>query len=335
MAKKKLTKKNRKQIYFGFIFILFTFTLINYVSILNSTKVLVLDYDKNCDNCFEKHKKVLDNLSKNIGEKFIIHNFRVESDMSDILEIENKSFPIILFSKDIELTKNFDKISSFLEFETYKGNEFYKLKKDLSTSLFESHLVNKLDKENFKIKYENDNSKITLFEISDFSCNFCALSHGEEFTLFKFRNQNKDYVPTMKDIINDYVKTGKIDYVFINKNNEISKISHLFGICAYDQNKFFEMQMLIYKSQITWINQNIQNQNKIFLEFAKELNLDMDKFNNCLADTKNQNILEYEKNLVDDLNLYGTPTFIVNNKIVSGAVDNIDLRKIINEELEK
>lgn len=70
------------------------------------------------------------------------------------------------------------------------------------------------------------------------------------------------------------------------------------------------------------------------ISYAKDLGLDMDKFTASLNTMKHLNIIERDKKLAVDMDLYNTPTFFINGRKVIGNRPYEYFRKIIEEELK-
>ncbi|MGL5831579.1 MAG: DsbA family protein [Candidatus Altimarinota bacterium] len=150
----------------------------------------------------------------------------------------------------------------------------------------------------------NQNSTVTFLEYSDFECPYCKKYYSESFAKIKA----------------NYVDTGKIKYEFKHfplnihpKAPEASEASE----CAADQNKFWEMHDLLFSNQSTWGRSSTHLE--IFKNYAKELNLDTQKFNECLdSHIKAATVqAEYQEGL--SKNLSGTPTIFINGQKIVGS----------------
>jgi protein-disulfide isomerase len=150
-------------------------------------------------------------------------------------------------------------------------------------------VVLNIDKSPFK---GNKDAKITLIEFSDFQCPFCG-------------RHVRDTVPQLES---EYIKTGKVKYVFkdfplesIHKN--AFKASEAAN-CAGDQGKYWEMHDKLFQNQRALNNEDL-------LKYAGELNLNTAKFEKCLnggtyASKVRENISEGQK-----AGVTGTPAFFL------------------------
>src|SRR5262249_52363764 len=88
-------------------------------------------------------------------------------------------------------------------------------------------------------------ARLVLVEFSDFQCPFCARFVKE----------------TLPDIEKDYIKTGKLKYVFrdfpiTNAHKDAFKAALAAG-CALDQGKFWEMHDQLFDNQTAYTVYNL------------------------------------------------------------------------------
>lgn len=163
----------------------------------------------------------------------------------------------------------------------------------------------------------NKEAKVTLVEFTDYECPYCETFYKE----------------TYKDIVKDYLDTGKVrlivkDFPLSNIHKNAQKASEA-AHCAREQQGdagYFIMH-----------NKLFENQNKLTIEnykkWAKEMDLVPSKFDTCLDSGK------YEKEVKDNLEygaslgVTGTPTFFVNGKILRGAQPYATFKQILDSEL--
>jgi protein-disulfide isomerase len=132
---------------------------------------------------------------------------------------------------------------------------------------------------------------LTLVEFSEFQCGFCA-RHVKE---------------TFPDLEKDYIKTGKIKYVFksfpLDMHTLALKASEAAD-CAGEQGKFWEMHDRLFAHQD-------QLQPEKLPTHAKELDLDMTKFQACLGSGKYA--AEIQKSIAEGkkAGVNSTPTFFI------------------------
>ncbi len=149
------------------------------------------------------------------------------------------------------------------------------------------------------------NNKIILAEFSDFQCPFCAKAaltldefmakHGTEVTLVY------KHFPLVQ-IHEQAIPAAQASWA------------------AYQQGKFWEYHDALFKEQ-----------NKLgedfYLDLAKSLNLDLQKFNFDRQKAPQEIIKDVE--IGKKLGINGTPFFIINGKTFSGALNLEDLEEIL------
>ena len=137
-----------------------------------------------------------------------------------------------------------------------------------------------------------DTADITLVEFSDYQCPFC----GEYFS------------QSMRQIVNDYVKTGKIKYVFrdfpVASIHPLAQKAAEGAHCAGEQGKYWEMHDRFFS------NQSSLGPNLLPLH-AQMLNLDVPRFQQCLDSGRyrakvRESVAEGEK-----AGVRGTPSFFL------------------------
>lgn len=157
---------------------------------------------------------------------------------------------------------------------------------------------------------------VTLVEFGDFQCPFCA----------------RFFQTTEQEIIEKYVKTGKVRFVYrdfpIAAIHSEAQKSAEAAECANEQGKFWPYHNRLYQRQSELGLQN-------YKKWAAELDLNFEQFNECLDSGKYAK--EVEKDLQDGqaAGVNGTPTTFVNGRIVQGAVPFAQFATIIEEELKK
>jgi protein-disulfide isomerase len=154
----------------------------------------------------------------------------------------------------------------------------------------------------------NEKAKYALIEFSDFECPFCSRFHGDAYP----------------KIVENYVDTGKVQYVFRDFPlgfHRKARGAHIAARCAGDQGQFWAMHHALFSNQKTLGP-------PLYTRTAGELKLDEDAFKRCTADTAVGAAVDKEMAAGRNYGVRGTPTFyvgeikdgkIVNAKRLSGA----------------
>jgi protein-disulfide isomerase len=152
------------------------------------------------------------------------------------------------------------------------------------------------------------NAPVKITEYSDFQCPYCKRFVEE----------------TEKQIVDNYVATGKVYFVYVPYGpggtyiGTESKDAAMAAFCAGDQGKFWEYHDTLFANQT---GENIGDfTEKRLLAFAQALGLDTVEFQSCYKSNKydsklNEGIAEGTK-----AGIGGTPSFLINGKKIEGAV---------------
>lgn len=138
----------------------------------------------------------------------------------------------------------------------------------------------------------DENAPLTIVEFSDYQCPFCG-------------RHVKNTYPQIEE---EYIKTGKVKYVFADFplafHKEAPEASEA-ALCAGDQGKFWEMHDVLFNNQRALQAENLP-------KYAQEAGVNnMESFNACLKNDK------YKKTVDDNLEagkkagIRGTPSFIL------------------------
>jgi protein-disulfide isomerase len=146
---------------------------------------------------------------------------------------------------------------------------------------------------------------ITIVEFSDFQCPFCQ----------------RHYEQTLPKLIENYIDTGKVRYVF--KDFPLTRLhpqaveAALAAECAGEQDAYWEMHDKLYGEQPRWSGQ--QNATEVFSAFADELGLDVEAFDQCMEEQRYKDNIS--SNFQEGVNagVTGTPAFFIEGQFLSGA----------------
>jgi protein-disulfide isomerase len=104
--------------------------------------------------------------------------------------------------------------------------------------------------------------------------------------------------------------------------------AHLAAVAAGKQGKFWEFHDKLFGNQ--------QQLNlDAYKQYARELKLDVPRFEKDLADLTNKKQIDQDKAEAQALGLTGTPSFFVNGRFLNGAKPFEDFAKLINAELTR
>ncbi|OGH37853.1 MAG: hypothetical protein A3B44_01170 [Candidatus Levybacteria bacterium RIFCSPLOWO2_01_FULL_38_21] len=163
----------------------------------------------------------------------------------------------------------------------------------------------------------NPNAKVILVEYSDFQCPACAAYHS-----------------LVKQLLSEY--NGKIYFVyryFPLATHQNAMISAQTAYAASLQDKFWEMHDMLFQTQDSWAKSS--KAREAFVDYAKKLNLDINKFKTDLESDKGKNFINdtYNKGLAIGIN--STPTFFINGVKIQNPRTYDDFKKLIENEINK
>ncbi|MEH2158186.1 DsbA family protein [Nostoc sp.] len=151
----------------------------------------------------------------------------------------------------------------------------------------------------------SNQSKTLLIEFSDFQCPYCAEAHK-----------------TLKQLLAKYPDKLRLVY----KNLPLTLIhsealpAATAAWAAHQQGKFWEYHDALFTNQK-------QLGEALYLDIAKNLNLDLGKFKRDL--TLATPAIKKDIQLAEKLAVSGTPFFVINSPTISGVVQLEDIKNIL------
>jgi protein-disulfide isomerase len=165
--------------------------------------------------------------------------------------------------------------------------------------------------------------KVTLVEYGDYECPYCGEYYG---------------------VVNQVVQEYYADITFQFRNFPLTSIhpNAFAGARAAEaaslQGKFWQMHNLLYEENVQYYNSNetvsswisASNPLSYFDVFAKQLGLNVTKFNTDYASQKVDNYIEADMDAGNKLGLDATPTFYLDGKQVQPTESVASFQKYIN-----
>jgi len=157
----------------------------------------------------------------------------------------------------------------------------------------------------------NSAAPVKIVEFFDYQCPFCVAT-----------------IPALEEALRSY--RGKIQLVLKNTPLSIhpdSLLAHQAAMAAGEQGKFWEMHALLFA-----------NQKKLrpadLLQYARQLNLDLPRFQNRLQSRYYEAAVKQDLALADALGVNGTPTFFINGQKLEGEQTAERFKRVINAALD-
>jgi len=155
---------------------------------------------------------------------------------------------------------------------------------------------------------------VVMIQFGDFRCPFCKRFHEEVF-------------PKIKE---NYIDTGLVKFIYrdfpFHKNSALAAIAAECVKSKKDSSGYYAFHDKIFKNQ-----SNIGEVNLI--KWAGQIGVDEDFMKTCLKDTKMKDEVQDDFNEGQTIGVEGTPTFLVNNYLVSGVKTFYDFKTIFDYEI--
>jgi protein-disulfide isomerase len=166
----------------------------------------------------------------------------------------------------------------------------------------------------------NPAAKTWVIIVSDFQCPYCKQWHDETYTTF----------------FNEYVKTGKVRFAYINyplQSHQNAWPSAQTAMCAAAQNKFWPMHDALFATQTTW--EAMGTPKPLFDSLATSLNLDVKRLDACVASGKMRPLIQADHDRALAAGATATPTFLIGNSLAVGAIPIDEMRKAVDSAIAK
>lgn len=156
------------------------------------------------------------------------------------------------------------------------------------------------------------NATVTIVGFIDFECPYCI----EDY--LKIKNITQKYEPILKIVIKHLPMT--------NLHPE-SFNAALASMCANEQKKFWE-----YYDEL-FIAKKIDS--SILKNSARKIGLNMEQFDSCYTTEKYKKEIEKDMMEAVEIGVRGTPTYLINNKIIEGVANDEIWEKEILSSIKK
>ena len=166
------------------------------------------------------------------------------------------------------------------------------------------------------------NAPVTMIEYGDYQCPFC----GTEF-----------YAQTEPLIIQNYVNTGKVRFVFRDFSflGPESDAAANAAQCANDQGKLWAYHDALYSAKVADDAKGGTEDDGFFssaelIKLGQQVGLNMTTFTSCVNNTSDANIVAQEKTDATAQGVNSTPTFYINGTQVQGAEPYAQFQTVLN-----
>ena len=158
----------------------------------------------------------------------------------------------------------------------------------------------------------SDDAPITLVEYSDFGCSYCA-----RFTLQQF--------PGLQDLIDDgTVKFVYKDFAIREQNAPVS------AACVFEElgsDAYKSYQVTAFENYGDYTAENLK-------QWALDLGIEESTYDECIQRADIQDKIRADYAEAQSLGIGGTPSFVLNDKLIVGACPEQTFRDAVSAELE-
>jgi protein-disulfide isomerase len=155
---------------------------------------------------------------------------------------------------------------------------------------------------------------VVVVEFSDFGCPFCATFATS----------------TYPALHREFVETGKVRWKYVPfvmgmfpNGAEAARAAE----CAAEQGKFWEMHDRLFAAQREWKRSG--SPVGLFTGYAREIGLDAGRFGACYREDRGGGRTRANNRAADAARIRATPSFIVNGRLVEGALPLETFRQVL------
>jgi protein-disulfide isomerase len=160
-------------------------------------------------------------------------------------------------------------------------------------------------------------AKVTIVEYSDFQCPFCSRGYStiENEVLKQYGDKVRFYYKSYPLPFHPWAKPGAIA-----------------AECAKEQNPeaFWKLYKSFFENQGQMSKDNVKEKST---EFLGDTGIDMTKWADCFDNQKSAAAVDAQMQEGSSVGVRGTPGFIINGRLVSGAQPFESFKNIIDDEL--
>ena len=150
---------------------------------------------------------------------------------------------------------------------------------------------------------------VTIVEFSDFECPFC-----------------KQVQSSLKQIVESYGREVRLVFKHLPLEGHRNSLPAARAVyCAAEQDRFWQFHDALFAAG------NLSP--PVFEQIASELGLGLPKFQECVASERSRAAVVKDIEAARLLRIESTPSFVVNGRVINGALSFADFQKIIDQEL--
>ena len=162
-------------------------------------------------------------------------------------------------------------------------------------------------------------SAMWVVMISDFQCPYCKQWHEQSMAEFE----------------RDFITPGKVRFAYLHlpltSIHPHAQAQAEASMCAGVQGKFWPFADALFRSQA--VVKGMSSPTALFTRFATQLGLDRAAFDQCLASPVIKQLVANDVAQANTAGVQSTPTFLIGDFLVQGALPYRDFRKAVDSAL--
>ncbi len=155
------------------------------------------------------------------------------------------------------------------------------------------------------------NQRVTIVEFSDFECPFCKQAQS-----------------VLTQIVESYGRTVRLVFKHLPLEGHRNSLpAARAAYCASEQDRFWQFHDAVFAAG------NLSP--PVFEQIASDLGLGLPKFQDCVASERSRAAVIKDIEAARLLRIESTPSFVVNGKVIKGALSFAEFQRIIEQELNQ
>jgi predicted DsbA family dithiol-disulfide isomerase len=152
---------------------------------------------------------------------------------------------------------------------------------------------------------------VTIVEFSDFECPYC-----------------KAVQRSLKQVLESYPRDVRLVFKHLPLEGHRNSLpAARAAYCAAEQDRFWQFQDALFAAQ--------ELSPAVLKQIANDLGFGLPKFQDCLNAERSRAAVVKDLETARLFGVESTPSFIVNGKLIQGALSFADLQKIVEQELKQ
>lgn len=165
-----------------------------------------------------------------------------------------------------------------------------------------------------------EDAPVVVREFADYQCPAC-----------------RSFFPTAQKIDEEYVQNGQVRYVFfdfpVTSQHPNAMAAAQAARCAGDQDAYWAMHDALFENQREWSGRD--DPLPAFRDYARGIGIDADRLVRCVESGTKREVVERNRQFAQALGVSSTPTIVVGNQGIRGAVPWDRIRPVIESKLQE